>query len=453
MDAIFIIVGIAIGAIASWFIAKYYFSRNQEITKDDLERKYIIKELYQKLNEDFKVLESQIKEKDSEILSLNKQLASGQQIIKNLNEKLEEKLESQRKEFSSLQEKFKIEFENIANSLLEKESEKFLKLNQNNLGTILNPLKDKIEEFKNRVESTYSDEVKERASLKTEVVRLLELNKQLSEDATGLANALKGESKTQGNWGEFQVELILEKAGLIKDIHYRKEEVLKDHEGQIKRPDFIINLPENKHFVIDSKVSLTAYTKYFNTENEDDRKQYLKEHLNSIEGHIKELSDKDYQNLHQIDSPDYVLMFMHPEPVLMLAIKEDATIVERAWEKNIILVTGLNLMLALRTIGSLWKHDKQKKNVLEIASQSGKLYDKFVGLVEDLITVGKKINDAKENYEEAMIKLHTGSGNLVKRVENIKKLGAKASKVIPMEILNNDDDDDEKPKSLEDSNP
>jgi len=304
MSGLLVLVGILIGAIATWFIAKFKFKSDAIISQNDLEEKYVLKELYVKLENDIKNYHSEAKEKDERILNLSKELASKEQVINNLNEKLE----TSREDLESLQDKFRIEFENLANRLFEEKSGKFLELNKTNMDTILNPLKERIEDFKKKVEDTYTGEVRDITSLKSEIKHLTELNQQVSDDANKLAEALKGESKTQGNWGEVQLEIILEKSGLIKNTHYLKQETFIDDEGQ-KKPDYIVNLPENKHLIIDSKVSLVAYERYFNSGSNEERQRYLSEHLASIIGHIKDLSSKNYQNLYQINPPDYVLMY------------------------------------------------------------------------------------------------------------------------------------------------
>lgn len=432
MSALLILAGIAIGVIAVWFIAKFKFKSDVIVRQKELEEKYVLKDLYVKLENDLKISQAESKEKENQILNLSKDLASKEQVVKNLNEKIE----TSKKDLENLQEKFRAEFENLANRLFEEKSGKFLELNKTNMDTILSPLKEKIEEFKKKVEDTYTDEVRDITSLKSEIKHLAELNQQVSDDANKLANALKGESKTQGNWGEVQLEIILEKSGLIKNTHYRKQETFTDDEGQ-KKPDYIVILPENKHLIIDSKVSLVAYERYFNSDSDEERQRYLSEHLASIIGHIKDLSSKNYQNLYQINPPDYVLMFIPIETAFTLVIKEDPNIFDFAFDKNIVLITNSTLLATLRTISYIWRQENQKKNVLEIARQSGALYDKFVDFMNDLIAVGKKIDDAKDSHHSAMNKLFDSKkkgDTLIGRVEKIRELGAKASKTLPQEV-------------------
>lgn len=451
MSTLNILLGLLIGALASWVIAKYKYKSERGISPEELSVKYVLKDIYSKLEEDLKRLQNTTTEKEITIINLSKELSAKDQVANNLAEKLSE----QKEELQSLQEKFKLEFENIANRMLEEKSEKFLQINKNNLDAILNPLKEKIEEFKQKVETTHNEEIKDKVSLKTEIKQLVELNKQVSEDATKLAKALMGDSKTQGDWGEIQLEMILERTGLEKNIHFKKQETFKDDNEQSKRPDYIVHLPENKNFVIDSKVSLSAYEKYFNSENENDKKSFLKEHLNSIRKHIEELSGKNYHNLYQINSPDYILMFMPIEPAFVIAIREDSSIFEKALEKNIVLVTASTLLATLRTVSYMWKQEKQKRNVLEIARQSGALYDKFDGFIRDLMQIGKQIDNAKSSYEEAMKKLTTSQkkgDTIIGRIENLKRLGAKTEKTLPKEILDAIEDDNIIEVSLSDEN-
>jgi DNA recombination protein RmuC len=342
------------------------------------------------------------------------------------------------KEIEKLQDTFRTEFKNVANELLEEKSQKFTALNEKNIGDILKPLKERIQEFEKKVEETYNQETREKTSLRKELEQMMKLNKQVSDDATRLTNALKGDSKVQGDWGEIQLELILEKAGLMRDIHYRKQENFKTDDGRNVRPDYIINLPEDKHFVIDSKVSLTAYENYYNAEEEGQQTKYLQEHLASLNRHLADLSSKNYQQLYGINPPDYVLLFVPLEPALTLALREDNALFEKALGKNIALVSPSTLLATLRTISFIWKQENQKRNVLEIAKEGGALYDKFVGFMEDLITVGKRLTDSKTAYEGAMNKLVESpkkGDTIIGRVQRLKDLGANATKQLPQNLL------------------
>ncbi|MEO1623830.1 MAG: DNA recombination protein RmuC, partial [Bacteroidota bacterium] len=271
-----------------------------------------------------------------------------------------------------------------------------------------------------------------------EIEQLRHLNLQLSQDANNLVSALKGESKTQGDWGEIQLETLLEKAGLHKGIHYQTQLSFRDSNGRQKRPDCIINLPEGKHLVIDSKVSLVAYERYYNCEDEQERLQHLKAHTESLRQHIKDLSSKNYQQLYQIHSPDYLLLFVPIEPAFSLALATDHRLFLDALDKNIVVVTTSTLLATMRTVSFIWKQEKQKKSVLEIARQSGMLYDKFVKFVEDLQAIGQKLDSARLSYDAAMHKLREGrrhGDTLIGRAQKIKELGAKASRSLPNELI------------------
>lgn len=342
---------------------------------------------------------------------------------------LREKLETQKSELEELQKKFKTEFENVANRILEEKSKKFTEQNKLNLDGILNPLKEKLKDFEDKVNKTYNAEAAERNILKGVILNLTEMNRKISEEANNLARALKGDTKKQGDWGEFRLEVILEKAGLVKGIHYRAQEVLKDEEGSLKKPDFIINLPEDKNLVVDSKVSLNAYLSFSQTENREKKMIFLEKHIGSIENHIKELNEKNYSRLYGINSPDYVLMYVPIEPAFSLAIEHNPDLFLWALEKkNVVMVTTSTLLATLSTISYIWQQDNLKRNHLEIAETAGKLYEKFVGFTNDLLLVGGKMDDAKKVYVEAMKKLSEGRGNLVSQAEKIKSLGAKVDK-------------------------
>ena len=328
----------------------------------------------------------------------------------------------------------KKEFKILANSILEENSEKFKKQNKDQIGSILEPLGEEIKKFKKKIEDNNIDFVERNTVLDQKIQSLNKLNEQLSKDANNLASALKGDSKTQGDWGEAQLEVLLEKSGLMKDIHYSTQGGYKDQEGNIKKPDFIVSLPDNKHLIIDSKVSLTAYELFYNSEN-DDQKENLKNHITSIRKHFKDLSSKNYTELYGINTPDQVFMYIPIEPALFLALQEDKNIFMDAYDKRVVLVSNTTLLSTLRVVSELWQFDDQKRNVLEIAKQSGLLYDKFEGFVSDLIKVGNNINSSQSSYQDAMNKLSEGKGNLVSKVENLKKLGAKTKKNLPQKLL------------------
>lgn len=438
LSFLYLLVGLAFGALGGWFYARFRL-QDQYIDRKDLDQLYVLKDIHQNLQQQADISREDLLEKDQEIRQLSSELsAKGQTIFY-----LEEKLKHQVEEMAALQKQSRVEFENIANRLLEEKSEKFTLSNQQQIDGILSPLKEKIKTFEEGIERRFLVETKDRISLQKEIEHLRLLNQQLSQDANNLAAALKGENKTQGDWGEFQLELLLEKAGLSKDIHYQVQSSFRDENGYQKRPDFIVNLPEQKHLVIDSKVSLVAYERYFNAKDESKRAKYLKQHTDSLRQHIKDLSSKNYQQLYQINTPDYLLLFVPIEPAFAVAAKADNKIFMEALDQNIVIVTTSTLLATMRTVAFIWKQEKQKKNVLEIARQSGLLYDKLCGFVQDLNTIGNRLDSAQSAYHDAMNKLVDSKkygDTLIGRAERIKALGAKASKQLPKDLLNQIDE-------------
>lgn len=351
-----------------------------------------------------------------------------------------DKLETQKEDLSKLQEKFTKDFELVANKILEEKSSKFTEQNKENLGEILTPLRERITEFQKKVEHNNEKNAERSAALDVHLKNLKELNQEITQETKSLTQALRGDSKTQGNWGEMHLEAILGKAGLQKDIHYSKETNLKTEDGNNQRLDYIINLPDGKNLILDSKVSLTAYSNFYDTSVEAEQKTFLKQHLDSVLGHIKLLSDKNYQKLYDINTPDYVIMFIANEPALTLALKEDQGLFEKALDKNIVLVSTSTLLATLRTISYIWKQDLQNKNAEEIARQAGALYDKFVGFTDDLIKLGAQLNTATSTYQESMKKLSEGKGNLVGRIDKLKALGVNPSKDINPRLIERSED-------------
>lgn len=338
------------------------------------------------------------------------------------------------KELEVRQEQLRKDFELLANKILEEKSEKFTLQNKENIKQILNPLHEKIQGFEKKVEDSQKESISMHSALKEQLLGLKDLNQQMTKEATNLTRALKGDSKMQGNWGELVLEHVLEKSGLEKDREYFVQQSFTTAEGSRVLPDVVLLLPDNKRMIIDSKVSLTDYERYVNAD-EDERPKFLKAHVNSIKKHIDQLSEKKYEDLYDIESPDFVLMFIPIEPAFAVAINDDNTLYNKAFEKNIVIVTPATLLATLRTVDSMWNNEKQQQNAIEIARQAGALYDKFEGLVSDLTGVGKKIDAAKDDYSAAMNKLVTGKGNLITSVQKLKILGAKAKKELPENIL------------------
>ncbi|MEI6817817.1 MAG: DNA recombination protein RmuC, partial [Bacteroidota bacterium] len=351
---------------------------------------------------------------------------------------------TQNQQIENIQAKFTIEFKNRANEILEDKSKTFSEQNKTNIDEILKPLNEKIKDFEKRVVDTYDKESKERFSLQNEIKNLVVLNQTISKEANNLTKALKGQAKTQGDWGEMILENILEKSGLAKGREYFVQQSFTDEQGKRLQPDVVVNYPGNKSIVIDSKVSLNAYDRYANSDDKAQQEVELKMHIDAIKMHINTLSGKNYQDLYQLTSLDFVLMFIPIEPAFLIAIQAEPDLWSYAYDRRILLISPTNLISTLKIVSTLWRQEYQNRNAMEIAKQSGDLYDKFVGLTDDLINVGKRLKSTQESYEESMKKLSSGKGNLIKRVEDIKTLGAKASKSLPPILIERAEDGDAK---------
>ncbi|WP_299179146.1 DNA recombination protein RmuC [uncultured Chryseobacterium sp.] len=361
-----------------------------------------------------------------------------------INESLQKSLETQKEEIAKIQEEAKLQFENLANKILEEKTEKFTTLNQNNLKNILEPFQEKITDLKNRVNEAYEKENKERFSLAEKVKELAELNQQISEDAKKLTRALKGESKTQGNWGEMILESILEKSGLVKGREYFLEHELRDEDnkalfsefsGKKMRPDAVVKYPDERNVIIDSKVSLTAFTDLVDETDQEVYTMKLNQHLSSIKNHIQQLSQKAYDDYGK--SLDFVMMFIPSEPAYIAAMQADQNLWNYAYERRILLLNPSNLITSLKLIADLWKREYQNRNAMEIAERGAKLYDKFVGFVENLEKVGKNLDQAKNVYNDAYKQLSTGNDNLVIQTQKLKSLGIKNKKDLPQSLIEN----------------
>lgn len=391
-----------------------------------------------KLNERLGYLDSEKnalqKEKEHVNMQLSRQSAE--------YDALNAELEKEKERFRNFEKDFNDKFENLANKILDEKSSKFTLQNKENLKIILDPLQEKIKNFEKRVEDTHKESIDRHAKLRQQIIGLKELNEQMSKEATNLTKALKGDSKIQGNWGELVLERVLEKSGLEKDREYFVQNSFTTEDGRRVLPDVVLHLPDNKKMIIDSKVSLVAYERFVNEEDEDQRVKFLKAHVASLKTHIDQLSAKNYQNIYEIESPDFVLLFVPIEPAFAVAINQENNLYNWAFEKNIVIVTPSTLLATLRTVDSMWTNEKQQKNAIEIATQAGRLYDSFVNLTDDLLKVGSQLNTVKGSYDGAMKKL-TGQGNLISRVEKLKKLGAKANKHIDQKLIKRAEDTDE----------
>ncbi len=449
MDIVFLIIGLAIGASFIFIINKKQVSKtksteealrqlqseNTDLTaaSNELAQKYAVAQSQLELEQNSHTeLKNKAQQLNHELIELNKILST----YKANNQNLENKLSEQKQELEALNKKFTTEFENIANRLFEKSSEKINKQGSEQLDTILKPFKEKLGELKTQINETYEKDTKQRIRLHEQVRQLFELNQQISSDAQNLTNALKSNSKIQGDWGEEILENILQQSGLRKGYEYDTQSSFTNEEGKMLRPDMIVHYPDQRDIIIDSKVSLTHYERYISAENIVEKEQYLKAHLHSIKQHIKQLTEKNYQDIYQIETLDFVMMFVPIEGAYYVAIEEDRNLWQYAYEKKILLINPTNLITALKMISNLWQQDYQNKNVMEIARQSGGLYDSFVLLLQEFSKMEKKISETQEVVEGVKKRISTGKGNLITRVEKIKALGAKAKKTMPDKFQN-----------------
>ena len=449
MEILYIILAFIFGAVLAYFILKSssvsrksYEELQQNFNQKEADFNKIIAEIsaqnkaqiqkiaeQQELNFKQNTDIEKLQNDKNQLIGLKSQLAAQ-------NESLQQLLDSQKEEIVKIQEEAKLQFENLANKILEEKTLKFTEQNQQNLKNILNPLQEKITDFEKKVENTHKESIDYHAALRQQILGLKEMNLQMSKETLNLTKALKGDSKIQGNWGELVLERVLEKSGLEKGREYEIQKSFTTEEGNRVQPDVIINLPDGKKMIVDSKVSLTAYEKYINEEDDEQKSSFLKEHVNSLKRHVEQLGSKNYQHLYQMESPDFVLLFIPIEPAFAIALNEDTQLYNKAFERNIVIVTPSTLLATLRTIDSMWTNQKQQENAYEIARQAGALYDKFDGFVTDLVKIGKKMDEAKTEYEGAMNKLVDGKGNLITSVQKLKIMGAKAKKSLPDAILN-----------------
>jgi DNA recombination protein RmuC len=455
---LFLIIGVFVGAVVAWFFAKTSFSGSLNLLASEknqltsqLSRLQPALEERDKLKHENSQYSAQLQQKLESQQELSARL---QKLDKEYREitiekehinivlaeqrtafaKAEEKHTEAQGEIEKLNEKFTKEFENLANKILDEKSIKFTDQNKKNIEQILSPLQEKITSFEKRVEDTHKDTIDRQSSLREQILGLKELNQQMSKETSNLTKALKGDSKMRGNWGELVLERVLEKSGLVKGSEYEVQQTIKTEDGRTLFPDVVINLPGGKKMVIDSKVSLNAYERFINEEDEEMQQRYLKDHVASLKKHVADLSGKNYHNYH-VDSPDFVLLFVPIEPAFAMALNYDGSLYSEAFDKNIVIVTPTTLLATLRTIDTMWQNEKQQKNALDIATAAGALYDKFVGLTEDLIKVGTQMDTVQKTYKSSMNKLTEGSGNLVGRIERLKILGAKTNKSLNEKLV------------------
>lgn len=438
ISILFLVVGLVLG----YAIAHFRYKSNQSLSEEEaqsLEQQREqamqtisrLEERNERLDAELSEVKENYQKEQHRANEAEKQLAELNADYRNLKERLGE----QKEEMENLQERFKDEFENLANKILEEKSQKFTEQNKEKLDQLLKPLGEKMEEFKKKVEETHKEDIEGRSSLKQHLEHLKEMNQQMAQEAKDLTKALKGDTKTQGSWGEVILQRILEKSGLTKGREYEIQENHRSEDGRNLYPDVVVYLPDDKRLVIDSKVSLKAYEQFSSAEEEQERQQYLKQHINSLRSHVKGLSGKNYEQLYGGNSPDFVLMFVPIESAFGVALQQDSGLYYEAFDKNIVIVSPSTLLATLATIDSVWKQEYQNKNAKEIAYRGGQLYDKFVTFTESLQKIGQRVRQTQEAYDKAMGQLSSGHGNLVRQVEMIRELGADNSKKLSGDLI------------------
>lgn len=433
---VYLITGVVLGAGAAWIVAKSKFenaqnSEEQLINRElDLQLKMEV-ERSQALNGSLKEMNDELRSEREKMMQLSNQHSRLESDYKNL----QETLNTQKEELNQIREKFTAEFKNMANEILEENSKKFTTHNKEQVDQLLRPLGEKIVAFEKKVEETNKENIARNSALKEQIAGFKELNQKITKEAENLVKALKGDTKAQGNWGEFILESILEKSGLEKQREYFVQQSFADDEGNRYQPDVVVKLPDDKSIIVDSKVSLIAYERYANSDDKEEKEKQVKAHLLSLRAHIKGLSEKNYQSLYGVEGLDFVLLFIPIEPAFSLAVQKDAELFNDAYSKNIVIVSPATLIATLRTIASIWKQEYQNRNAIEIAKEGGNLYDKFVAFTEDVKGIGRQLDLTQKVYVEAAKKLYEGKGNLINRAEKMKKLGAKATKNMDQKLL------------------
>ncbi|MGC2048805.1 MAG: DNA recombination protein RmuC [Gallionella sp.] len=435
---VFLFVGLLVGAAAIWLVLRERISSAVEKAKGESQVEIA------RLNERLIATQSVINRLSNEninLVTLRDQITAELQVQNTKVAELTTTLESERSRTVEKLQLLKNEFQTLANDILEEKSTRFTQQNQINLNQLLEPLKVKISEFQGKVQEVYVQEGKDRSALAEQVKQLMALNNQLSKDAHNLTSALKGQAKTQGNWGEFILERVLETSGLRRGHEYDVQESHTRADGTRAQPDVVVHLPEDRHLIVDAKVSLKGYEEYANAETDHQRDAAMKRHMDSVRGHIKELSEKNYQQLYGLKSLDFVLMFVPVEPAFMLAIAHDSDLWQDAWKKNVLLVSPSTLLFVLRTVAHLWRQEQQNRNAQEIANRGAELYDKLSGFVEDLDNLGAKLHQAQKAYDGAYSKFTGGRGNVIRQAEMLKELGVKPVKHLPQNLIDSAMDD------------
>ena len=426
-------IALLLGGLIGYLLTRLGIQKNY-LSRAEVASTYVPLDVHQQLQQYSEERAAELREKEALNRQWEKELAVAEQQRQHLAERVAEG----KREAENLRRTARLEFEQVANRLLEEKGLAMTRQNEQQLQQVLNPLRSHIQEFKQEIERKFVEDVRDKTALKEQIIQLAELNQQLSADAINLTQALKGDSKKQGDWGEIQLELLLEKAGLKRDLHYFAQPTYKDEQGRDKRPDFVVKLPAGKHLIVDSKVSLTAYERFSSATDKPIRKGHLQDHVRSMRQHLKDLASKDYPHLKDLHTPDYLLLYVPVEPAFAAALSADPQLFTDALERNIVIVTNATLLATLRTVSYIWTQERQQQSVQEIARESGRLYDKFVAFVDDLQQVGKRLDQAQDSYEAAFNKLKTSKrrrDTLIGRAEHIRSLGARTRKRLPVELM------------------
>lgn len=436
MEILWFILGIVFGGTIAWFLASY---RSQSHSNSNETAVKVYDERIKDLVALLEGARDEVKRERDKVITLSNRLSGSETEFRHLQKRLED----QKSELANLQEQFTTQFKNLAQEIFEEKSKKFTEQNKSNLENLLKPLGERIVEFEKTIQQNSKESIAWNSALREQIKSLKELNVQVTKEAESLTKALKGDNKAMGSWGEIILERILENSGLVKDREYHVQNAFIHDDGRRYQPDVIVNLPEDKHIIIDSKISLISYERFVNAGNNEEAKAAIKSHLQSIRNHIRDLSSKNYQTLYGVKGLDFVLMFVPIEPAFSLAVQNDNHLFNEAYDKNIVLVSPSTLIATLRTISNIWKNEYQNRNALEIARQGGELYDKFVNFTEDLLSLGKHLDRAQKEYSSSMRKLVEGQGNLVSKAKKIKELGAKTRKSLDQRLIDRTDDDTE----------
>ncbi len=417
VSIVMLLIGAIVGAVIVWLVMRKQSEQSRALYEQSMSDTVALRE---------------------KVTALTAELATAQADGRHLQQQLDKQLseaqaaqEQHKRELAEMQQRLTTEFENIANRVLQQRQEDFSQQSRKQIGDMLLPLSERIKDFREQVSNAFNQETREKASLQAELKQLIELNQTLSKDATNLTQALKGDVKKQGNWGEFILEKVLEASGLRKGMEYEREVVVHGVEGDVLRPDVIIRMPDNKHIIVDSKVSLVAYEQLQHAETDEQYKSLLKAHTESLKQHVKELYEKQYQRATGLNTPDFVLMFVPIEASYSVAIQADSTLYDYALERKIVIVSPTTLLATLHTISYVWKQENQSRNAQEIARLAGAMYDKLCGMTEDFQKVQKSLDSAQKAYNETFKKLSEGNGNVLRTADRIRELGAKASKSLP----------------------